>query len=165
MRQKPPIQPPAKNEALREYFQHARDYRFSPKDPYSHATHLLNAEPKSPGEFREMITKHVLLGNVNSDRMMRLYQNDITFLPLFFQLGQKDNQIKEFSDLIFNTWVFEVTFTRTKNGLERWLQNFTGIIPSLKPEGFGKGIFKRKPKGPMGDYLQYFGEGDRPVYE
>lgn len=159
----PPKKIITEDEPWGRYFGSAKDFAIIPKDPYAHASQLISVDTRSPREFREMISKHVLLGNVNSDRMMRLYQNDIAFLTLFFSLGQKDNSIKEFSELLFGAWVFEVAFTRTKNGLERWLQNFTGSYPSFKPEGFGKGIFKKKPKGPLGPYSELF-EGDQPVY-
>ena len=121
-------------------------YKHMPKDAYSHATFLLTADPKDVTEFQELLNRHVLLGNISNDRIMRFYQNDIYFLTSFFEMAQRDPGFKKFFKVIFYSWVFEIALTRTKGGLERRLQNFTGMGAETRESGFGSGLFRKRRK-------------------
>lgn len=128
-----------------DYVKSAFLFRFIPKDQFSHAYYLLSSEPKDISEFQELISKHALLGNIDSDRLMRFYQNDVHFLTNFFEMQQREPALKNFFKVIYTAWVFEVALTRTKKGMERQLQTFGPAQPK-SVEGFGKLIEQLQKK-------------------
>lgn len=109
-----------------------------PENQFDHAFSLLMNQNKEVESYSDMINPHTLLGTVDSDTMLRFYQNDILFLSSMFSMGKKSPVVKEIFDMLFNAWIFEVTITRTKGGLERKLQSFPSTSPAM--QGFGKAM-------------------------
>jgi len=128
-----------------DYVKNAFQFKFVPKDQFSHAYFLLTTEPKDVEEFFELINKHALLGNIDSDRLMRFYQNDIYFLTNLFELQRREPALRNLFKVLYTSWIFEIALTRTKKGLERQLQAFGQQI--VKPvEGYGGLLEKLRRK-------------------
>lgn len=113
-----------------------------PKDQYSHAYFLISNDDISIDEFTNLINKHVLLSNIDNDRIMRLYQNDVHFLVNLFELQKRDNSLTNLFNVLYTAWVFEVSLTRTKKGMERQLQAFVNQVQNL--QGFGQQIYQEQ---------------------
>lgn len=113
-----------------------------PKDQFSHAYYLISNDDISIDEFTNLINKHVLLSNIDNDRIMRLYQNDVHFLVNLFELQKRDNSLTNLFNVLYTSWVFEVSLTRTKKGMERQLQAFVNQVQNL--QGFGHQIYQEQ---------------------
>jgi len=113
-----------------------------PKDQFSHAYYLISNDDITTDEFVNLINKHVLLSNIDNDRIMRLYQNDVHFLVNLFELQKRDNSLTNLFNVIYTAWVFEVSLTRTKKGMERQLQAFVNQVQNVS--GFGQQIYQEK---------------------
>lgn len=113
-----------------------------PKDQFSHAYYLISNDDITTDEFTNLINKHVLLSNIDNDRIMRLYQNDVHFLVNLFELQKRDNSLTNLFNVIYTAWVFEVSLTRTKKGMERQLQAFVNQVQNVS--GFGQQIYQEQ---------------------
>lgn len=127
------------SEAWGNFIEKSTDLKYVPKDPYSHATHLISIDDKDVTSFQQLLSKHVLLGNIASDELMRFYQTDIYFLTHFFQMSRRDEGVANFFKIQYSAWVFEVALTRARGGMERWLQSLLQSIPQKIP-GYGKSL-------------------------
>ncbi len=128
-----------KSDAWKNFIGKSTDLKFIPKDPYSHASHLISVEDKDVGTFQQLLNKHVLLGNVDSDELMRFYQTDVYFLTHFYQMSGRDEGLKNFFQIQYSAWVHEIALTRAKGGMERWLQSLLQTLPQKIP-GYGKSL-------------------------
>lgn len=132
-----------------------KQMRFVPKDQYSHAYILLESEPKDIQTFSELIHKHVLLGNIDNDRIMRFYQTDVHFLVNLFEMKNRDKGLNNLFNVIYTAWVFEVSLTRTKKGMERQLQAFVNQLQNV--QGFGQQVYQeqKEQEKNKGGMIQY----------
>lgn len=114
-----------------DYMDEIRKGKFVPKDPFSHATMLIETEEEAVKLFSKIVEKQVILSNIDDDRMLRLYQNDAVLLTSLFSMANraKDGSLSEFFFAIYYGWRGELALTRTKDGLERKLQ---GTVSSSK---------------------------------
>ena len=121
-----------------EWDKYARETRESgrlPQNSNEHQYMLVTSDNLRPENFREMLNKHMLLGNISNDQLMRLYQNDINLLTFLFDMGQKNKALKNIFEVLYASWVMEVRFTMVKGGKEREFHNLPSM-PRGSP-GFG----------------------------
>jgi len=111
-----------------------------PKDPYSHATFLISTEEDKIHEFHQLISKEVILASIRDDKVLKLYQRDITILVDLFSMALRDPDMAEVFINRYYGWIGELSITRTKDGSERKLQGAVGqssYAPKDDMLGFG----------------------------
>lgn len=136
------------------YTQDMQRIGYTPDNPYGHAWGLVNSPEKKLeiDGFNTLNDPQILLGNIENEKSLRLYQRDLHFLTNMCSIAMND----EMFDMVFKTlWqVFknEVRITSAMGGTERQYQAFH--IPQVsKSRGFSFfGKKRKKPKEPM-DYI------------
>ena len=125
---------------------------YIPKDAYSHASYMISADEQTDNydfdksEFRKLINKHVLLANVNDDRMLRLYQNDVICLTSLFDMALREPRLQElFLELYFG-WRAELSLTRIKDGKERTQQAEVNGRVQNQYTGYGEYIMDERQR-------------------
>lgn len=114
--------------------------QFIPETPYDHAFALLQGDKKEFKSFLDMHSQLSLLSNIGSDRLMAIFQDEMFFHSQFFDMGMKDSEVLGFFELLFATFLNQLSLTRARDGLERKLQVFSGQTASSS--GFGSEIEK-----------------------
>jgi len=129
--------------AWKEYVKGVKKLKSVPDDPYKLSYALLESDEINIDEatFTSLINKHILLANLDNDRLMRFYQNDAYFITNLFRIAKKDKSLKPVFNTIYTSWLMELAITRAKKGLERQYQNpFGNRVSSKSLSGFGKDI-------------------------
>jgi len=118
--------------------------RFLPQDQFQHAAYLL--EPSEmPQDFSQLVDKHLMLGNIDDDIVMRLYQNDIFYMTKLFEMAQRDPALQPVFNTLWAALLGEISLTRTKKAMERQLQAFINALRSIA--GYGRDIGQRITSG------------------
>lgn len=112
--------------SLQEYINSNRKTKPTPKDPYAHASFLLGSEQEAISEFNQLISNEAKLSFIRDDRLLRLYQKDITYLVALFAMARKDPDMREVFLNLYYGWLGELALTRAKDGTERKLQGAVG---------------------------------------
>lgn len=121
------------------YFNIAQSFVKIPDNQFAHAWQLLSSKGRGITEdssHAELKDPNAFLGFVDSDNLLRFYQNDTIFIENLFAMAKKSKAIFEVFDVIFNAWIFEIRLTANKGGIERRLQHSFG--GGITAEGFGK---------------------------
>jgi len=126
-----------------DFVSKSQRYRYIPTDAFSHASELLSTDTKEATEFSELLNKHVLLGNIDSDELMRFYQIDAYYLTHFFAMGKRNSGMMTLFKQLFSAWIYEIALTRAKGGLERRLQSLLPSMPQVL-RGFGQSFEDRE---------------------
>jgi hypothetical protein len=95
---------------------------------------------------------NAFLGFMDSDNLIRFYQNDAIFLENLFSMAKKSPAIFEVFNVVFSSWIFEIRLTANKGGIERRLQHSFG--GGISAEGFGKMLQDLEKKRQMDDYAK-----------
>lgn len=126
---------------LKEYANVISKGKYIPKDPFAHATMLIDADTDEVKKFNQLLERQILLANINDDKMLRLYQNDIRILTSLFSIVCREPKIEKFFFEQYYSWKGELALTRTKDGLERKMQaNVGGGYQPDNLSGFGEDI-------------------------
>ena len=138
-----------------QYMNRLNKAGYIPKDQYGHAAFLIDVEKTDVGEFRQIITKDVLLSNIGGDLMLRLYQNDVGTLVRLFSMAKRDETVKLIFEVLYYRWVGELALTRTMDGTERKMQ---ATVSSYNP---------KEKLGSYGENYQYPEQGEEvdPILE
>lgn len=126
--------------------------RFLPQDQFQHAAYLI--EPSEmPKDFSELIDRHMMLGNIDDDTVMRLYQNDLFYLTKIYEMSVRDPALRPVFSTLWVAFLGEISLTRNKKALERQLQAFINALKSMA--GYGRDIGKQITSGgeqsPLGE--------------
>lgn len=134
----------------------ARKSRYIPKDPFSHASSLLDTSDEDEvAGFSALVRGEAMLANIGDDRMMRLYQNDAIILTHLFQMAQQMPELRQMFATLYFGWKAELCLTRAKNGAERKLQAGVGTnyVPQETLIGYG-GDFPQNPQASTWDQIK-----------
>lgn len=130
--------------SLQDYVNSTRKIKPTPKDPYAHAAFLLGSEQEAISEFNQIISNEAKLSFIRDDRLLRLYQKDITYLVALFAMARRDPDMREVFLNLYYGWLGELAITRAKDGTERKLQGSvgqTGYSPKDTLQGgYGLGL-------------------------
>lgn len=114
--------------------------RFLPQDQFQHAAYLI--EPSEmPKEFSELIDKHMMLGNIDDDIVMRLYQTDLFYLVKLYEMSIRDPALRPVFNTLWVGFLGEIAITRNKKAMERQLQAFISALRNVF--GYGRDIGKK----------------------
>lgn len=126
---------------FKKHLESVKTSNFIPESPYDHAYSLLQKEDGHFEDFKDLHSQSRLLANVSSDRLLILLQKDVFFEASFFDMGQRDPQVKSFFKFIRAFHREELNLTRASGGVERKLQTFQP--PDLRgTRGFGEELQK-----------------------
>ena len=107
-----------------------REPRFVPENEYEHANELTNSEQENDEDvldnFSKIVDKHIQLGNLGNDMVMRLYQNDENSIAHLLSMCIRDEELKPYAKFIYHSWRGEILITKAKDNLERRLQAQVG---------------------------------------
>ena len=113
-------------ETWKTYHKRQGYHSFIPKDPYSHQASLLYPHNLSVEEFGDLLNQHLLLGNVEDEVMLQLYQEEIYFITSVFAMTKKEPAlITDVFNLMYYPFVMSIRLTSILDGTERKMQGFT----------------------------------------
>ena len=146
----------------KDYLESVRRGSVVPKDPFTHAQHLLDPEKAQAKSFGDIVEKSALLANVGSDSQIGWEKEAIFHLNHMHDMYQRDPKaIGPMYMVCLNAWKGGLAITRAKNGKERLLQALvgsSGFSPALDTEGFGASLDaalepREAPKNPVREAL------------
>jgi len=108
-----------------DYFNKIREVDYAPQNPFAHA-HGMISEPKKVDGFNKLLQSHILNANISSDRLMRAYQTQAFLLVQMYAMSLRDEGFKEVFNVLYNSFLIEISMTRAKDGTERKLQASVG---------------------------------------
>jgi hypothetical protein len=147
---------------IQEYINKMQQGKPTPKDPYAHATYLISTEEDKIAQFHQLISKEVILASIRDDKVLKLYQRDITILVDLFSMALRDPDMEEVFVNRYYGWIGELSITRTKDGAERKLQGAVGLSSySPKDDMLGFGMPSAPQQGGGGNILKQFFPGNR----
>ena len=120
-----------------------------PKDPFALAFGLIDTDDEGVRNASGIVDKNTLLSFVNKDELLRLYQNDVHILNALYTLSTHDDELKEVFNQLYYSWRGELGLTRTKDGIERYLQGSVSAAgTTTNPadiQGYGSGLPQYQP--------------------
>lgn len=118
-----------------------------PHDPFSHAASLMDEDHNDISAFSQICSKSVILANVEDNKLLRLYQNDIIILTQLYSAALREPELRTLFLTIYYGWLGELKLTRAKDGLELKAQHTVGS--SFQPKGMmrGYGPAEESPSG------------------
>lgn len=131
------------------YTQYTQNYGHIPDNQYDHAWGLLNPPPKKIEKdgFDLLTDQTILLGNIDNEKSLRMYQIDLFFLSNMLALARNDPMMRYVFEPLWANEKMEIRITGTIGGTERSLQAFH--IPVLKQQKGFKILGGRKKKQPI----------------
>ena len=127
---------------------------------FTHAANLLR--PDSSGdilEFNQICGKNLALAVIESDILLRLYQNDEILLTEAFAFALRDKRLKPLFMMMCYSWYGELIATRAKNGKERTMQGGPGVGVRLQGsagQSMGMGFYEPEVQQPQKDSRNFF---------
>lgn len=125
-----------------DYLSSVGKNRTNPRDAFTHGKYLLENEEDlfkdadQTTRFSRLLSKMVLLANISDDHLMRYYQNDIIILIMAYDAARREKTFRPVFNVMYHGWVAELSMTRTRKGMERWLQALLGAA-FQPPQDFG----------------------------
>jgi len=132
-----------------DYTQEMQRIGYSPDNPYGHATYLISSPKKNIAKdgLDVMNDPQILLGFIENEKSLRLYQMDIYYLTHMCNMGLIDPMMAHIFAPLWQNFKNEVRVTSAMGGSERQYQAFH-IPQPVKSKGFslfGKRKKKREP--------------------
>lgn len=130
------------------YVSRLRKQDKTPLDPYSHAYTLLSAtDTKKSKEMHKIVDRDMLLGNIDNDELLRLYQAEMHSIANLASMADGDEELEPFYVLKHSALKAELSITRAHKGMERRMQDgfarhpgeSAGFGSTLEGVGFGGG--------------------------
>ena len=104
-----------------------------PKDPFEHATLLLDGtKPRDYQDKMNFSSKRAKLANLGSDILLGLEQEEVCALIDDFDLGIVDPKFKEFAETRYAKWINSIDLTRGMDSAERKQQGRVGVTPNTE---------------------------------
>lgn len=119
-----------------KYFTSSRSFIRVPQNQFDHAWQLLYSKGRKVEDQEDLMDPNAFLGFIDSDNLLRFYQNDCIFLENLFAMARKHEPLMEVFKVLFHAWIFEIRLTSNKGGIERRLQHSFG--GGMTADGFGK---------------------------
>ena len=143
-----------KESGFGDYTQEMQRVGYVPDNPYGHATSLLKSEVKDIDKegFNVMNDPQILLGNVENEKTMRLYQIDLYILTNMCAVAQSDPVFKLPFQTFWQIFKNEIRVTSAMGGTERQYQAFH-IPQQSKKKGFS--LFGGKSKARKRQAIDY----------
>lgn len=134
----------------------------SPNDAFAHAHSLMvPSDKKKPSDMHKLVDKDMMLGNIDNDELLQLYQAEIHSLTYLASMAENDPELIPFFDMKYAALRGELGLTRAHKGKERDSQDGFGRQGSIMPgygstleygdhqeEGLGKGLGGLAPSLP-----------------
>lgn len=140
--------------AFGSYTQDMQKMGFSPDNPYGHAWGLINSPIKDieKDNMHVLDDPQILLGDIDNEKSLRLYQMDLDYLTNFCQMAIIDEMWKGVFEVLWQKFKNEVRITSAMGGKERQYQAFH--IPQMSTKK-GFSFLKRgsKKKKQAMDYI------------
>jgi hypothetical protein len=132
-----------------DYTQEMQRIGYSPDNPYGHAWSLISSPKKNmkTSGLDVLNDPQILLGFIENEKSLRLYQMDIYYLTHMCNMGLHDPMFAHIFAPLWQNFKNEVRVTSAMGGSERQYQAFTNPQPP-KSKGFslfGKRKKKREP--------------------
>lgn len=138
-----------------DYTQDVQRFANVPHDQFSHAHSLINPISKKMAKegFDVITDPSVLLGNIDNEKSLRMYQIDVFFLTNMLSCALHDEMMQVVFEPLWTVFKSEMRITSTIGGLERAYQAFhLPVYAGSKKKGF-KILGKRKKKREPIDYV------------
>jgi hypothetical protein len=136
-----------------DYTQNTQFYSNNPDNQFSHAWQLINTQRKQMHKdgFDFLFDPQILLGNIDNEKSLRLYQIDLFFLNNMFSCALNDPVMEHVFKPLWSNFKNEVRITSVIGGGERFLQAFH--IPAQQQSKGFKLLGKRKKKKEPVNYV------------
>jgi len=133
------------------YTQDMQRIGYTPDNPYGHAWGLVNSPEKKfeVDGFNTLNDPQILLGDIENEKSLRLYQRDLHYLTNMCSIAMNDPMFKTVFETLWQIFKNEVRITSAMGGKERQYQAFH-IPQQNTSRGFSFfGKKRKKPKEPM----------------
>ena len=127
---------------------------FSPDNAYSHAWNLISSSKKDIeiDKMNVLNDPQIILGNIENEKSLRYYQNDLYFLTNLCNMAINDPMFKGVFEVLWQNFKNEVRITSCMGGTERQYQAFHIPQASTK-RGFS--LFGRRKKQQPKNVMDY----------
>lgn len=134
-----------KHETFSKYTQEVQNFGHVPINQFDHAWGLIKSQKRNieKERFNYLNDPMIYLGNVDNEKTLALYQNDIRFLGIMESMALDDPAIYHVFEPLFEIFKIEVRLTGNIGNSERHLQAFH--IP-VAPQKRGFKILGRRKK-------------------
>lgn len=143
-----------KHETFNKYTQEIQNFGHVPVNQYDHAWSLIKSQKRdiNKDRFNYLNDPMIYLGNVDNEKTLSLYQNDIRFLGIMESMALTDPAIYHVFEPLFEIFKIEVRLTGNIGNSERHLQAFHIPVAPEKRGGF-KILGRRKKKKEPVNYV------------
>jgi hypothetical protein len=108
-----------------------------PKDPYEHATLLLEGTKQNDYQDKmNFSSKRAKLANLGSDKLLELEQDEVRCLIDFYDMAIVDPVFRDFAETRYAKWINAIDLTRGRDNAERKQQARVGVTPNTEA-GYG----------------------------
>jgi len=139
-----------KHDAFNKYTQEIQNFGHVPVNQFDHAWGLIKSHKRDINKerFNYLNDPMIYLGNVDNEKTLALYQNDIRFLGVLLSMALSDEALYHVFEPLYEIFKIELRLTGNIGNSERHLQAFH--IP-VAPEKKGFKILgrRKKQKTPM----------------
>lgn len=140
------------NQNFSKYTQDVQNFGHVPLNQFDHAWGLIKSQKRDihKERFNYLNDPMIYLGNIENEKTLSFYQNDIRFLGIMDSMALTDPVIAHIFEPLFEIFKIELRLTGNLGNAERHLQAFQ-IPVSSDRKGF-KIFGRRKKKKPV-DYV------------
>ena len=103
-----------------DYIGQASSKKPKPEDPFGLASSVgLETDVGKVGELNQLINKLILMGNIDDNKLIRVYQKQLGILVRLCDMKRREPEIKTFFETRYYQIINEISMTRVKGGMER----------------------------------------------
>lgn len=114
-----------------DYIRQQKLYGDTPHDEFAQRHRLLFHPTAIPKNQTELLPPDALLGSIKDSKTLLLYQNDLSILHRFYDMGLRSDGVMDLFDSLYYPWYQNMRLTAALGGTERWLQ--AGLEPLSTP--------------------------------
>ena len=142
-----------------QYTQETQKMMFSPDNPYGHQYALISSQTKDVKKhgWRAIDDPQIVLGDIDNEKTLRLYQIDYSLLVSCCNMAQKDPMWESVFDTFWRKFKGELRMTSNMGGKERFFQAFMTPKSSSRP---GFSFLRKKSSKKKKTYADYIFQGD-----
>ncbi|MDH7506275.1 MAG: hypothetical protein QHH15_00605 [Candidatus Thermoplasmatota archaeon] len=134
-----------KHDSFSKYTQEVQNFGHVPENQFDHAWSLIRSKKRDiqKERFNYLNDPMLYLGNIENEKTLALYQNDVKFLGILEAMALEDSSMLYVFEPLFEIFKIEIRLTGNIGNSERYLQAFHTPVASEK-KGFK--ILGRKKK-------------------
>lgn len=103
-----------------DYIGQVSTKKHKPEDPFGLASSVgLETDVGKVGELNQLINKLILMGNIDDNKLIRVYQKQLGILVRLCDMKRREPEIKTFFETRYYQIINEISMTRIKGGMER----------------------------------------------